>query len=246
MRQIAALIVLLTLHPAASKGQGLQHYQQEIYESYIEGDMDRWEAALAGMESLYARQPSARLLYNVLLAQYGLTGYYLGTGERSRARQLIAAGESSLEQLKAHPRFRSRQLALEGAFLGFRISLSPLRAVTLGPRSMGAIDRALEADPFNPTAHLEKANALYYAPAMFGGSKTEAIEHYRQALQLMEQQQQPDHRWLYLSTLVALATAYESTGEISPAIATLRKALNTEPEFKWVRDELLPQMLQQQ
>jgi tetratricopeptide (TPR) repeat protein len=246
MRKIAALILLLSLFPATSNGQNLQHYQEEIYKSYIGGDMGRWEAALQGMERLHERQPSARLLYNILLAQYGLTGYYLGTGERSRARQLIAAGESNLEQLKAHARFRSRQLALEGAFLGFRISLSPLRAVALGPRSMGAIDRALEADPFNPTAHLEKANALYYAPAIFGGSKTAAIDHYRQAIQLMEQQQQPDHRWLYLSTLVALATAYESTGEISLAIATLQKALSSEPGFKWVRDELLPQMQQQQ
>jgi tetratricopeptide (TPR) repeat protein len=236
------LFLFLQISPA-TQGQELEKYQQQIYQSYISGDMELWQTTLEQMEKLSGRQPTAEVIYNLLLGYYGLIGYHLGTDEKRNARDLLDKATELLEKLEPFPEYQSHMLALRGALYGFRIGLRPLRAVVLGPRSMRAIDRAMEIDPSNPTAHLEKANALFYAPSTFGGSKTEAITHYRRAATLMEKQQHPAHRWLYLSTLVALANAYTETGNKQMAISTLRKALRHESNFKWAKEELLPELL---
>ncbi len=240
------LLILLALLPLTSQGQPLARYQDQIYQSYITGEISSWESTLWRIEKLYQQQPSAEVLYNLLLTRYGITGYYLGNGQKDKAREQINAAQQELELLERHEDYKSRRLALRGAFLGFRIALSPIRSVVLGPRSMNAVDEALQADPGNPTAHLEKGNVLYYAPGMFGGSKEKAIEHYQKALQLMEQQQNAAHRWLALSTRVALAKAYEETGDPQRAIEILQETLTIEPRFQWVKNELLPQLLQKQ
>lgn len=248
MKKIYTLLLawLLQIHSANVYSQDLQSLQDQIYQAYISGNMQLWQDALNGLEKLYDRQPQPHILNNLLLAQYGLTGYYLGINEKNLARNILDQAEKNLEKLQGVAGYQSHYYAYQGAFLGFRIGLRPIRAMVLGPKSMRAIDRALQEDPQNPAAHLEKANALFYAPAFAGGSKKEAIGHYQKAMELMQQQQRPGYRWLLLSTMVSLAKAFEETGQISQAFALLQKALDYEPGFSWVRDELLPQLQKKQ
>lgn len=46
--------------------------------------------------------------------------------------------------------------------------------------------------------------------------------------------------WNYLALLVQLAEAFEVTGKIDKAGAFYVKALSSEPNFSWVKDELYP------
>lgn len=85
---------------------------------------------------------------------------------------------------------------------------------------------------------------MYYAPPAVGGSKKEAIKSYSRAIELLETDMKKIHRWLYLNTLVGLAKSYRETGNRPMAVITLRKALEFEPEFKWVKERLLPEMLE--
>jgi glycosyltransferase involved in cell wall biosynthesis/tetratricopeptide (TPR) repeat protein len=217
-----------------------ERYQNQIYEAYVLNRMPQWTNTLRSMEAAYVRRPEPALLYDILLAQYGLIGYYLGSDDKQQGEYHLERAEKNLEELKKHPAYKSGSLAFEGAFLAFRITLRPIRSVQLGPRSYRRIDEALEADRTNPRVWIEKGNAAFFTPPIFGGSKTDAIEHYSMAIRLLEAGMPNNYRWLYLSTLVSLANSYEKTGDLNSAIRVLEKALDFEPRFSWVKDEMLP------
>ncbi len=241
------LLAGLSVHNDAKARDSIQAtLQDQIYEAYVYGRMPLWESALSSMKQEYRRNPSGELLYDILLAQYGLIGYYLGIDENTKGRRLIEEAEPYLETLESRLGFAAQAMLFNAAFYAFRIGMRPWLGVRLGPQSERLINNAININPAYPRGWIEKGNMMNYAPAMFGGSKTKAIEHYTHAIDLMEADMQNNHRWLYLSTLVSLAQAYDHTGNTRLAIATLEKSLRFAPDFKWVKDELLPELQSKQ
>ncbi len=216
-------------------------FQDRIYHSYISGQILNWERTLNELEVFYQQNSDASILYDLLLARYGFIAMCLGEDEKRNARIHLDKAEKELEELFRHPGYKSQSYALQGAFLGFRISLRPLSAIRLGPRSYSAIDKAVESDPNNPVAWMEMGNSRFYTPSTFGGSKEEALKHYRKAVNLFEANLPNNHRWLYLNALVGMAKSYQYMDQPWLAVATYESALRYEPDFKWVKDELLPQ-----
>lgn len=246
-RKLSIFLILTTvcLLGSAQGTSNLETWRNQIYEAYVLNNMPQWDRTVRAMDAAYERNPSGDLLYDLLLAQYGLIGYYLGNNENSRAEPLLSRAEQLLEELKKNPGRQAEAHAFESAFIGYRIGLRPIRAVILGPRSSRAADRALQANPRYARAWVEKGNIMFFAPAPFG-NKSQAINEYQKGIELMEANMHPSHRWLYLSTLVSLAGAYEKTGDLPRAIQTLEKALRFEPRFKWVKDDMLPKIRAQQ
>lgn len=237
------LLVFMNSPGMARDGDtGHTSFQNLIYKAYIESRMSLWESTLAAMETEYRQHPGELLLYDILLAKYGLTGYYLGVNDNSAAREVLNSAQNYLAILESAGGWEAEAATFRAAFNGFRIGLRPWLGVRLGPQSQSLVNAAISQKPDYPHAWIEKGNIMYYAPAIFGGSKTKAIEYYQQALALMGEHLQNNHRWLYLSTLVSLATAYEETGQTDLAIQMLEKALEAEPGFVWVKDELLPEL----
>ncbi|MBW6499052.1 MAG: hypothetical protein K0B09_11730 [Bacteroidales bacterium] len=246
-RKLAILLILFTtIHGASAQGtSNLETWRRQIYDAYVLNNMPQWDRTLRAMEAEYSRNRGNELLYDLILAQYGLIGYYLGEKETGKATSLLDRAENKLETLSATPSYQAQALAFESAFISYRIGLRPIRAVVLGPRSSRAAERALAANPRYARVWVEKGNINFFAPAPFG-NKSEAIKDYQKGIELMEARMHPSHRWLYLSTLVSLAGAYEKTGDLPRAIQTLEKALRYEPRFKWVKDDMLPRLKQQQ
>ena len=80
-------------------------------------------------------------------------------------------------------------------------------------------------------------------PENLGGSKEIGIRHYLKALELMEMNKvYTDKNWNYLNLLAAIGRAYEETGDYEKAAYYYRKALEAEPDFSWVKNELLPNL----
>ncbi len=239
---LTAAIVALLCTPLATAGKAAtqKDHNEKIYEAYVTGRMHIWKDALQSMTEKYRRTPSDSLLYDVLLAQYGLIGYYLEEDRNDEARSLLETADGYLEILQEKPGHEVEALLFDASFKAFHINLRPRRGMSLGPRSSRLIDQALEMDPRYPRGHLEKGNMTFHAPRLLGGSKKESVKHYERAVTLWERHLPENHKWLYLSTLANLAKAQKETGDLDQAIATLEKALQFEPEFRWVRDELLP------
>ncbi len=242
------LIIVIILQLTALAGvsspanEQLTRIQNQIYRSYITGNVPMWERSVNELERMYNNRSDVGILYDLLLARYGFIAFSL-ENDASKARQHLTKAETELEILFTHRAYQAHAYALQGAFLGFRISLRPLMAVSLGPRSYRAINNAMEADRNNPLVWMEMGNSRFYTPSTFGGSKQEAQESYLRAVQLFERNMLPNHNWLYLNSLVGLAKSYQYLNQRQLAIDTYKKALTFEPEFKWVRDELLPGLL---
>ena len=238
---MAILALLCTPLATEGKATNQKDHNEKIYEAYVTGNMHIWKDALREMTVQYRRSPSDSLLYDVLLAQYGLIGYYLEEDRKDEAGSLLETAEEYLEKFQEKPGYEVKALLFEASFKAFHINLRPRRGMSLGPRSSRLIDQALEMDPRYPRGPLEKGNMTFHAPRLLGGSKKESVRHYERAVRLWDRHLPENHKWLYLSTLVSLAKAQKETGELDQAIATLEKTLRFEPEFRWVRDELLPE-----
>lgn len=218
-----------------------QDYKTNIYESYVSGDMDAWKKIMADMETAWKSSRNVALLYDLAETQYGYIGYCISMKKKKESKEFLAKAERNTDLFLTIDNRNAGIYAMKGAFFGFRIFLEPLKAPKYGKESLEYNEKALELDPDNAHAWLEKANMEYYRPVVFGGSKIRAVPHYEKAVSLYEaDQERSENYWMYLNALAALANAYSETGSLRQADLLYKRILRIEPGFKWIRDEVYP------
>ena len=218
-----------------------QEYKSEIYQSYMLEKMDHWRDLMTQMEQDFQNTSDPDLLYDLLEAEYGYTGWLVSVKRKKEAEEILLSAQRHMAQLTELGRDNARVYSLKGAFYGFQIMLEPVRAPKLGRLSMEANEKALKLDPDEPQVWLEKANMDYYRPVIFGGSKKKAVPSYEKAVELFESSEERTHKnWVYMNCLAGLGIAYENTRKFSEAGRVYRKILELEPSFKWVGEELYP------
>jgi tetratricopeptide (TPR) repeat protein len=212
-----------------------------VYRGYISGDMALWKKGMNELEAAYERSHDACALFTLTEARYGYIGFMIGSGKKSTVKPLVDAFESDIERLSAYPEYRAESEAFRVALYGFLMGINPARTMTLGPKTLKQLEKAMETGRSNPAVWIEKANAESYMPAFAGGSKAKAADSFREALRLYENNGNlADCNWRYLNTMVLLGQLLEKTGDYAGARDIYKKALATEPAFSWVSDELLP------
>ena len=211
-----------------------------MLQSFKSGDMSDWVKVIEELQVDYKRSKSISSLFELVHAQYGYIGYLLGIKNTKKARQVLSEAEGNIEQLLKVNLRNADALALKGALVAYHISLSPIRAPFLGPRSMGLIDESLSINPNSPQALIEKGNAAHYAPSMFGGDPVVAVKYYTKAIAALEKQNSNQQTWLFLNTKAQLALAFEKAKQFDNANKTYLEILRIAPDLKWVRDELYP------
>lgn len=243
-RFIFSLVTLFAITFSLGFGQiSTINHQQRLLQSFKSGDMSDWVKVIEELQVHYNRSKNNTSLFELAHAQYGYIGYLLGIKDTKKARQVLSEAEDNIEQLlKVNPR-NADALALKGALVAYHISLSPIRAPFLGPRSMGLIDESLSINPNSPQALIEKGNAAHYAPSMFGGDPVVAVKYYSKAIAALEKQNSNQQTWLFLNTQAQLALAFEKAKQFDNANRTYLEILRIAPDLKWVRDELYPNFL---
>jgi len=239
--RITFIILQLILATAAWSQPARDCSNSKIYSGYISGDMNFWKNAMIEVEEAYSKTSDPCHLFTLIEARYGYIGYLFGTGSKSDVKPVVDTFEIDLEALAAFPQYRAETEAFRVALLGFRMGLNPARAISLGPKALKQLDIAMEVGSNSAAVWIEKANSEANMPAFAGGSKTKAVESFKEALRLFESD--PDlsaFNWRYLNTIVLLGQTYEKLDDYREAREAYRKALKREPSFSWVRDELLP------
>jgi len=212
-----------------------------VYKGYISGNMEMWKKGMSDLEDAYRKAPEPCLLFTLTEAKYGYIGYLLGTGNKDAAKTITDAFEKNIEQMAAFQEFQAETEAFRLALLGFRMGLNPARVMTLGPKALKQLEKAVATGSTTPEVWIEKANSEAHMPAFAGGSKVKAAASFREALRLFESDNaRSECNWRYLNTMVLLGQTLEQTGDYSGAREAYLKALRQEPDFQWVRDELLP------
>lgn len=213
----------------------------KVYSGYIKGDMTFWKNSITDLQEIYLQTSDPCHLFTLIEARYGYIAYLIGIEQKSDVKPLIYTFESELESLAAFPQYKAETEAFRVALLGFRMGLNPARAVTLGPQALKQLEKALEEGRNSAAVWIEKANSEANMPSFAGGSKTKAIDSFKEALRLYESDPNlSPYNWRYLNTLVLLGQTYEKLEDYNGARETYLKALKREPSFTWVRDELLP------
>jgi len=218
-----------------------QDYRSAIYQAYLHEQMDTWKTIMSQMEEEYIQSSDPALLFDLLEAEYGYMGWLVSGKQKKEAEELLMRAEKHMAQLVDLGLENARVYSLKGAFYGFQIMLDPLKAPSLGKASMNANEKAMGLDPEEPQVWLEKGNATYYRPPVFGGSKRKAVPMYETAVELFESSPgRTRENWVYMNCLAGLGIAYEKTRKFSEAGRVYRKILKLEPSFKWVKEELYP------
>lgn len=240
-RKIRYFIILLLLLGFSARGQ----YRDIIYQAYIGDDMTPWKEAIDEMESSSNKEDAFRM--ELLNYEYGYIGYCLGIDNYSQAKKYIGKAEIHMDILEEKGYDLSSLYAYRSAFVGFQIGLKPYKAPFLGPNSVKMAEKAVTINPQNYLGHLQLANILYWTPPLFGGSKTEAVEKY--ILTLNYYRNSNPHQtgdWNYLSLYIAIINACIETERYQEAEKYCLEALEAEPDFSWIKNDLYPQILNNQ
>ena len=209
-------------------------------------DLDRMMAARAAFERATAdagREAWAR--YYAALADFRIANYLLGReeGAKDRASGHLESAVENLKPLIDRDEQAAEACALLSSVYGRQISLSPLKAMLLGPRSGRAMEKAERLAPDNPRVVLAAAMSDFNTPKMWGGDKERAMEGFRKAAALFAEQKPagPLHPvWGHGEVHAWIGLAHLDRDERAEAKAAFEKALEIEPDFGWVRYALLP------
>lgn len=237
-RKSCTLIVILILVPMLLAAS----WKIRIYRAYIGNDMPEWKATMDEMETQKNNDPA--YLAELVNYQYGYIGYCLGVDDDDAAETYLYRAEKNMEQLEQLGFSSATINAYRSAFFGYKIGLSPIKAPFLGPKSIKAAEQSIQADPENPLGYVQLGHAEFHMPAVFGGSKTKAIEYFQKAEKLMEQNSETwiTQNWNYLNLLALIGQSFEALKKYEEAKSYYSKALKAEPGFKWVKDKLLPNL----
>jgi tetratricopeptide (TPR) repeat protein len=217
-------------------------HKKEIYMAYINNDMTKWAQVLDHMQ--LHRHQSKSFKMELINYQYGYIAWCIGNDKKDLAEKYLSLAEKNLNDLKKANYKLSQVQAYQSAFYGYRIGLNMFKAPYLGLKSIDCAKLSMITDSENPYGFIQYGNSQYYMPAVFGGSKTVALEYFKKAEKLMERHIMQIHNdWNYLSLLTLMAQAYTETKNYETAKAYYLKILKIEPNFLWVKNELYPQFL---
>ncbi len=215
----------------------------DIYKAYVSGNMKRWKAVIDLMEKQSIETNKAKL--DLLNYQYGYVAYCISNDKDDEAKKYMQKADELIEQLEKVEYNLPLIYAYKAAFVGFEIGISPLKAPFIGPKSSNYARKSTNLDTNNFFGYVQLGNIAYHKPAIFGGSKEEAIEHYLQALKLMEKDKSKlKNNWNYLNLLVAIINTYVSQEKYELAKQYCIKTLTFEPQFKWVKNKLYPEVIE--
>lgn len=233
---LTTIVFFSSIISFGSNSYNISTFKERIYVSYINGDMVTWEKIVKEMEGI----PSLTSQKELLGYYYGLTGYLISVKEKKKAAVYVTKGDVIIDRILAKTPQDALFTAYKAAFLGFKIGLNNLKAMTLGMKSADLSKVAFLKDSLNAQVVTERANVLYYSPSFVGGNKTEAMRLYKRAISLIEQSNDIAGNWFYLSLLTNIARLEEELGNYKEALSLYKKILTIEPQYKWVKNELYP------
>lgn len=211
-----------------------------IYNAYLGNDMKMWKNIIEKMNDENGKSNERNL--ELLNYEYGYIGWCLGTKNKKEAKIYIDRGEKRIELLEKTQYKLSMIYAYKSAFNGYQIALNKSKAPFYGGRSVKDAEKSIKLDANNYFAYIQLGNIDYFKPALFGGSKKNAMVFYQKAEKLM-MKSDVKADWNYLSLITQIAKGYEELEDDKNAEIYYKKALTFAPNFKWVKNELYPTFL---
>jgi tetratricopeptide (TPR) repeat protein len=222
--------------------QGKQQLQQATNKWT---DMDLLQARAYFERLLMDGSKSWLVRYYIGLVDYRLVSYYFSKQDKDQAKQFIDDGIEQLQQcIESGENFAEAHSLLSSLF-GNKIAVSPLSAMTLGPKSGNEMDKAMKLEPNNPRNYLIAGWSAYFTPKLFGGGKDKAKNYFEQAIAYFDSYKVADPLlpdWGHDEAYAWLGMAQMEDEKLEEAKTNFNKALEINPEYGWVTYVLLPDL----
>lgn len=216
-------------------------YKQKIYDSFIKGDMATWKVTVDQM--LQVKNQTTDFQFELLNYLYGYIGWCIGNERKPEARRYLDIAEKMAMELEQKKLNLSLVNAYQGAFNGYNIALAPYKVIFFGSRSIKHVEKAIQLDKKNYFGYIQMGNIEFYKPPRFGGDKYKSINYYGQAKTIIENDYfKSKNDWNYLNILVSIAKSYTALGKYEEAKKYYEATLKIEPQFTWVKNNLLPEL----
>lgn len=239
-----ALIFLLLFNGILLVAQSRDALRTQLRAFYAASRMSEWEPIIQQLENEFKATGKIFWLEDLTWAEYGYVAYLLHTKQTEKASKVLSKALSHADELlKLQPRNGS-YLALKSSLTAFRIQLRPILAPFLGPRSARLMEEALALDATHYRVLTEKGLARLYAPTWAGGNPTEAVLLFEQAAKkTIKNSEMLENDWYYLHLMASYGQSLQKTGRHTQAVEVYKQLLSVEPNFQWVKKELLPRAI---
>ena len=226
-------LTLFVVLPASAQPER-QAIRCELLQSYVGGNLDDWPRLIRQMQALSDGDRTWEL--ELLMARYGLIGYYLGTDRHKRAREVLEEAEEHLSHLLATFPDWASLYAVRASLYGYQIALAMYKAPFIGPKHTRALEQAAWLDRADPLLWLEKGNILSHKPEVFGGDKKLAAQCYQKTLDLLRARPDDGCNWWVVLVQVFQAKTFYQTRQYDQYQAARSQLESTYGKMEWVTD----------
>jgi tetratricopeptide (TPR) repeat protein len=217
-------------------------YRSEIYSAYIKNNMQLWKSVIDRMNTASIKDTVS--LLELLNYQYGYIAWCIGNNKNDEAKKYLDLAEKNIIHLPQGNHYQSIANAYKSAFYGYRMGINRILVTIYGLKSVNCARQAISLDRNNPFAYIQYANIDFYMPAVFGGSKTEALKNYLRAKELMENNKKDlVENWNYLSLLTVIMQTYIYLNDYESSRLYYEKIVAIEPGLTSVKNDLYPEMI---
>lgn len=222
--------------------------KEMLHQAYINWDLNLFINANSLFERILNSEPENDLVkYYKCYSEYRLINYGLGGDKYKKLydkylNPAIENGEK-LRDIK-DKKLKSESLVVLASIYMMKLSKATLDAPILSMKVNSLLDEAENLDSQNPRVYLLKGIMEYNTPGIFGGSFDDAIDNLQKTLTLFDKDKPNDlyPDWGKVESLAWLALSYQAKKDFNKAENFFNKALEIEPEFGWVKYNLLPEL----
>lgn len=220
------------------------NYSSEIYRYYDYNQMKEWKNLIDQIDTVKNKNNS--LILELVNYQYGYIAWCIGNKKNDEAEEYLNLAEKNIEFLEQEKYNLSMVNAYKSAFYGYRIGLNTWLAPFIGTKSSDCAKLAMKLDENNPYGYIQYANIQFYMPAIFGGSKSDALKYYLKAKKLMEKNSGfIKEDWNYISLLTSIGKVYWAMGDLQTTKVFFEKIMQITSQYDWVKKEMYPQLLKE-
>ena len=222
--------------------QGKDHIQKAVDSQ----DVQQMLAARAFFKQLVNNPTYPWLIhYYIGYADKRIVNFYLSEKNKGKAKEFVNEGIWHLEKTIELKEDFAEGYALLSSLIGHKIGLSPLRGITLGPKSGRMLKKAFELAPENPRVSLIAGQSAYYVPKMLGGGKENALRQIQKAIEYFQtfKPEKPIFpTWGFEETYTYLGLIQMDRGNFAEAKQSFKKALEINPNCGRVKFVLMKEL----
>ncbi len=171
--------------------------------------------------------------YDRALANYRLGLNYSFVQQQEKAISALNKATTQLIDLIKINNQDNESWALLAQVYGLRIAYQPMSGIELGPKAANALTTAQTISPNNPRVLLFKGVSKYNTPAMFGGSKHQALIELSNAIEQYNNDKYSEYHWGFAEAYTWRGLTQLELGNKEAALADWAKAVEISPNYGW-------------